>query len=171
VRYCPKAARKERANGLDDFYWRKDKKTPIGFVRIDKDEWEALGLEEERIHKETGKRVSLRAKGNIHSTVKPVNLCKHLATLLSPPKEYAPRRLLIPFCGTMSEGIGALLSGGFEEIVGIDSEQDYVDISEARMKFWQTKMEETGTSDLKAILKAHKVLSKQKDDVGQEKLF
>lgn len=111
VRYCPKAAKRERNQSLNDFYWRIDKSAPIGFARIGRDEWEALGEEEERIYKETGKRVSLRAQGNIHSTVKPISLNVWLATLLLPPKEYAPRRILIPFCGTMSEGIGALLAG------------------------------------------------------------
>jgi len=135
VRYCPKAARKERANGLDDFYWRKDKVAPIGFVRIGRDEWEELGRKEERIKEETGKRVSLRAQGNIHPTCKPISLCKWLATLLLPPSQYAPRRILVPFCGTMGEGIGALLAG-WEEIIGIDSEQDYCDIGEVRLEHW-----------------------------------
>lgn len=73
-----------------------------------------------------------------HPTMKPISLTKHLAVLLLPPKEYAPRRILIPFCGTMSEGIGAMLAG-WEEIVGIDIMQDYCDIAEARMEFWDAQ--------------------------------
>lgn len=153
VRYCPKAAKRERNQNLDDFYWRIDKSVPIGFVRIDKDEWESLGQEEERIREKTSKQVRLRARGNIHSTVKPISLCKHLSVLLSPPKEYAPRRLLVPFSGVSSEMLGALLSGNWEEIVGIDSERNYCDIGEARMKFWSAKMRETSSADPKVILK------------------
>lgn len=143
VHYCPKAAKRERNQNLDDFYWRKDKTAPIGFVRIDKDEWEALGEEEERIHEETGKRVSLRARGNIHPTCKPVSLNKWLATLLLPPSEYAPRRILIPFFGSGSEGIGAGLAG-WEEIVGIDFEQDYCDIAESRLRYWLNRSTQLG---------------------------
>ena len=160
--YCPKAAKRERNQNLDNFYWLIDKRVPIGFIRIDKAKWDDLGEEEERIKAETGKRVSLRAQGNIHGTLKPISLCKHLATLLLPPKEYAPRRILIPFAGTMSEGIGALLAG-WDEIVGIDSEQDYCDIGEARMEFWSVKMRETGSANPKTILKKRgmKVVSAQ----------
>jgi len=139
VHYCPKAAKSERSKGLDDFYWRKDKESPIGFVRITREEWEALGEEEKRIKAETGKRVSLRAQGNIHVTVKPISLLIWLCRLLSSPKEYAPRRILIPFLGSGSEMIGAILSGGFEEVVGVEIHKDYADIAEARVKFWLDK--------------------------------
>jgi len=136
VRYCPKAAKSERNKGLDAFFWRKDKASPTGFVRITEEEWEALGEEEQRLKAQTGKRVSLRARGNIHPTVKPLSLTKWLASLLSPPKEYAPRRLFIPFAGVASEMCGAILSGGFEEVVGVEMIPDYVDIAEARAAFW-----------------------------------
>jgi hypothetical protein len=42
VRYQPKAPKKERNSGLDDFYWRRDKASPTGFVRVSQEEWEAL---------------------------------------------------------------------------------------------------------------------------------
>ncbi|GAG95201.1 unnamed protein product, partial [marine sediment metagenome] len=75
---------------------------------------------------------------NIHPCCKPIALTRWLATLLLPPELYAPRRILIPFCGTMSEGIGALLAG-WEEIVGIDNEREYVEIAEARLAYWASK--------------------------------
>lgn len=135
VRYCPKAAKKERNNGLADFYWRKDKEAAIGFVRVSLEEWEELGREEARIKKETGKRVRLRAQGNIHPTQKPIALTKWLATLLLPPKEYAPRRILVPFAGMGSEAIGTLLAG-WEETVAVELYQDYCDAMEGRVEFW-----------------------------------
>ena len=93
-------------------------------------------------------------ESNLHPTVKPIALAKWLATLLLPPSEYAPRRLLIPFAGVMSEAIGAKLAG-WEEIVGIEMEKEYCEIGEARMKFWsQFESREDG-------LKAAKVIKKQ----------
>jgi site-specific DNA-methyltransferase (adenine-specific) len=68
--YCSKSGTNERHAGLDDFYWRRDKTAPSGFVRIERDEWQSLGEGD-------------RAQGNIHSTVKPVDLCRWLAVLTS----------------------------------------------------------------------------------------
>ena len=62
-------------------------------------------------------------------------ILRWLATLLLPPEEYAPRRILIPFCGTMSEGIGAHLAG-WEEVVGIEQDEGYCKIGDARWKHW-----------------------------------
>jgi len=125
VRYVPKAAKKERSSGLDDFYWRRDKDSPTGFVRVSKEEWEALPKRQ-------------RARGNIHSTVKPMGLLKWLATLLLPPPEYAPRRILVPFSGSGSEAISAALIG-FEDVVAIEMLRDYCDIAKARAAFWSTR--------------------------------
>lgn len=80
--------------------------------------------------------------------VKPIALAKWLTSLLSPPVEYAPRRLLIPFLGSGSEAIGALLSGGFEEIVGIEREPEYVEIARRRIAYWQDRMDR-GLADVK----------------------
>lgn len=73
---------------------------------------------------------------NIHPTVKPLALAQHFASLLLPPVEYAPRRLLVPFAGSASEMIGALLAG-WEHIDGIEMEEDYVKIARARLDYWK----------------------------------
>ena len=78
---------------------------------------------------------------NSHPTVKPIDLTRWLATLLLPPEEYAPRRILVPFSGSGSEMIGASLAG-WEEIVGIEMEEEYVEIAEARLKHWENKPEQ-----------------------------
>lgn len=74
---------------------------------------------------------------NIHPTLKPIELCKYLATLLLPPDKYAPRRLFIPFSGVGSEMIGAGLAG-WEQVCGVefDKENGYVDIAEKRLEHW-----------------------------------
>ncbi len=72
---------------------------------------------------------------NLHPTLKPLELCKWLATLLLPPAGYAPRRLLVPFAGTASECVGAEMAG-WEEILGVEQEKEYADIARARVAFW-----------------------------------
>lgn len=107
--------------------------------------------------------------GNNHPTVKPLALCKYLATLILPPKRIAAealigvecsstnrkdgdsqlrglgplRRILIPFCGSGSEMIGAMLAG-WDEVVGIEKEAEYITIANARLKFWQTAVDKFG---------------------------
>lgn len=78
---------------------------------------------------------------NLHPTIKPLSLCRYLATLLLPPALYAPRRLLVPFSGAASEYIGALLAG-WEEIVGVELEADYCRIAEARAAYWAQRRHE-----------------------------
>ena len=71
-------------------------------------------------------------------TVKPIALAKWLATLLLPPEEYAPRRLLIPFAGSGSEGIGAGLAG-WDEMTLIEMDAETCEIAEARLAHWLTE--------------------------------
>jgi len=72
---------------------------------------------------------------SVHPTVKPISLAKYLATLLLPPIEYAPRRLLVPFSGVSSEMIGAS-QAGWEEIVGIEKDEEYVNLAQKRIEYW-----------------------------------
>lgn len=80
----------------------------------------------------------LTRRRNLHPTLKPIALARHLATLLLPPDAYAPRRLLVPFAGAGSEMIGAFLAG-WEEIIGVELEADHVAIAEARIAYWQQR--------------------------------
>jgi len=73
--------------------------------------------------------------GNPHATLKPILLAKYLASLLLPPPEYAPRRILVPFAGTGSEMIGAALAG-WEEVVGVELLDKNCDIARQRIKHW-----------------------------------
>ncbi len=70
-----------------------------------------------------------------HPTAKPIALIKWLASLLLPPDEYAPRRILIPFCGTSSEMVGAF-QAGWDDITGVELEEEYVEIGNQRMEYW-----------------------------------
>jgi site-specific DNA-methyltransferase (adenine-specific) len=72
---------------------------------------------------------------NIHPTVKPIDLTRYLATILLPPAEYAPRRILVPFAGVGSEMIGAMLAG-WDEITGVEMSEDYLPITRQRLEWW-----------------------------------
>jgi site-specific DNA-methyltransferase (adenine-specific) len=72
---------------------------------------------------------------NPHATIKSIDLNRYLATLLLPPKEFVPRRILVPFSGTGSEMIGAL-QAGWEEVVGIELETKTCEIAAKRIHHW-----------------------------------
>ena len=69
---------------------------------------------------------------NCHPTVKPLALCRYLATLILPPARETPRRLLVPFSGSGSEMIGAI-EAGWDWITGIEREAEYVAIARGRI--------------------------------------
>jgi len=136
VRYQSKASRRERDAGLDGLPEQTFNRVNPG------------GLENEPRWAPTQVR-------NIHPCVKPIALTRWLATLLLPPPEYAPRRLLIPFAGTGSEGIGALLAG-WDEVVMIDNNAEYCEIAEARTKWWAGWSKQVNATEPKDILKVGK---------------
>lgn len=148
VFYTAKASGKERNAGLDSLPTRTRNRVNSG------------GLENEPRWAPT------QAK-NIHPTVKPISLTKYLATLLAPPDVYAPRRLLVPFAGSGSEICGAILSQQWEEIIGIEMKQEYIDIAKARVEFWQHWMLETGLTDPGAILQ---IYGKQDKEIPNSQL-
>ena len=64
---------------------------------------------------------------NIHSTVKPTDLMRYLCRLVTPPGG----TVLDPFMGSGSTGKAATLEGF--SFVGIELEQEYIDIARARI--------------------------------------
>ena len=115
--YCAKASPAERGSGCEGLYWRREPLELIG-----RETWEGLKPKD-------------RAQGCIHPTVKPVDLCRWLATLLLPPERETPRRLLVPFAGSGSEMIGAHLAG-WDRVVGVEIDPEYVEIQRRRCAWW-----------------------------------
>ena len=100
---------------------------------------------------------------NNHPTVKPLMLTKYIATLLLPPQEYAPRRLLIPFAGSGSEAVGALLAG-WDEIVLVEMQERHCAVARDRLIWWRDAMARYGTEPKEVIKAARKNgHSKQKE--------
>lgn len=139
--YYPKASRAEREAGLDP--------RTVALMRLLDDSPDAAEFDETTV--DDGREVPIdnpyqrgeTTRRNTHPTIKPIALSRYLATLLLPPAEYAPRRLLIPFAGAGSEVIGAMLAG-WEEITGIELESDHVAIAAARIAYWQARRWELG---------------------------
>lgn len=122
VRYVAKASRRERDAGLGEFGVDKTERTlNDGWARLES--------------KAGTNRHGAINPHNPHPTVKPITLMRYLATLLLPPAEYAPRRIVVPFAGVGSEMIGAALAG-WEDVVGIEREAEYAKIGRARLAHW-----------------------------------
>lgn len=130
--YFPKASTAEREAGLE------------GFASVTVDDGRDTPVDNAYQRGEMQRR-------NSHPTLKPLSLVKYLATLLLPPIEYAPRRLLCPFAGSGSEVIGGLLAG-FEQVVGIEKEEEYVTIARARLDWWTMAARRLATDDPETIL-------------------
>jgi DNA modification methylase len=122
--YCPKANRKERELGCESLPLRIS-----GGMS---------GTSNQSLKTGSGNtRNNLRH--NCHPTVKPIELNKYLANLILPSKRgSAPRRLLVPFCGSGSEIIGGLLAG-WESVTGIERDTGFVEIAAARIAHWSKK--------------------------------
>lgn len=114
-RYSKKPGPKEKNLGLDDFYWKKAKGSSTGFARIPKEEWEALPDKK-------------RTEGNVHSTVKGVDLMSWLCRLITPPGGI----VLDPFAGSGTTGV-ACVKESFR-FIGIEKEPEYFDICKARIE-------------------------------------
>lgn len=81
------------------------------------------------------RKAGMGEEKNTHPTLKSISLTKYLSTLLLPPIEYAPRRLLVPFSGAASEMIGSLLAG-WEYVEGVELTPEYIPIAEKRLEYW-----------------------------------
>ena len=125
--FCPKASKWEREAGCDDLVATMSGMSSGARAHGEGyDRGQGIGLN----------RVIPRK--NNHPCVKPLALCRHLATLLLPPSCVTPRRLLVPFCGSGSEMIGGV-QAGWNEIVGVEKNPHYCDIAEARLQYWREK--------------------------------
>jgi len=109
--YCAKASKAERNMGLDDFPDKVNKITNM--------------YEMER---NDGTIRELAHKKNYHPTVKPIKLMEYLVRLVTPKEGI----VLEPFAGSGTTLI-ACKQQGFNYI-GIEREQEYCDIAEARLK-------------------------------------
>jgi len=163
--YTAKANRAEREAGLDP--------RTVAMMRLldDSDDDSALpqSARFEATTVDDGRKKSIdnpfqrgeTTRRNIHPTVKPLTLARYLATLLLPPERYE-RRLLVPFAGSGSEMIGAMLAG-WDVVDGLELEADHVAIANARIKYWQGRKHELQTIDRPIVVRSSAVQAGQAD--------
>ena len=116
--YCSKASRTDREEGCDHLPAR------TGAEAVERDD-DTAGLQSPR----AGAGRTADTVRNFHPTVKPTDLMRYLARLVTPPDGL----LLDPFMGSGSTGKGALLEGF--RFVGIDLDPAHVAIAQARCQF------------------------------------
>jgi site-specific DNA-methyltransferase (adenine-specific) len=83
-----------------------------------------------RAEREAGLNAPPGERANIHPTLKPITLMRHLVRLVTPKGGV----VLDPFMGSGSTGCAAMLEG--MRFVGIDITAEYVDIAERRIQHW-----------------------------------
>ena len=105
--YCAKASESERNRGSDGFE------------------------EKERVRQGLVGEKNNTFSFNSHPTVKPLSLCRYLCRLITP----VGGTILDPYMGSGSTGIGAKLEGF--DFIGIEREEDYCKIAEARINSWE----------------------------------
>ena len=123
--YCPKTSSAERNRGLDSFT-KKDKVFNGQSSNPSKD---MKGVEQ---------KFTTEPSANSHPTVKPQELMKYLCRLVTPKGGI----VLDPFMGSGSTGMAAK-DEGFD-FIGIEKEQEYFEIAEARIKVSSPLMEFMG---------------------------
>lgn len=130
--YCAKASKRDRDEGLDDFFWYKTNQNSK-WQRISKKEYFRLKDENDVAEKDGEKPKHIINTGSVHETVKATPLMQYLCRLITPPGG----TVVDPFMGSGSTGKAAILEGfGF---YGIENEKDYFDMAEARIYFTKNK--------------------------------
>ena len=122
--YCPKTSKKDRNEGLEDFKGKQ-----IGTYNAHSADLKNYGGSSLGAASMSGNNKMPQPKQNFHPTVKPTDLMLYLIRLVTPKGGTT----LDPFMGSGSTGKAAV-RGGFD-FVGIEREQDYKNIAEARIQY------------------------------------
>jgi site-specific DNA-methyltransferase (adenine-specific) len=114
--YCPKASKKDRDEGLDGF---EDKELEQTFNSFDENG--------NRVREDGTIKPPIVNKNN-HPTVKPTALMEYLIKLVTPVNG----TVMDCFLGSGSTGKAAVRNGF--DFIGIEREEEYIKIAEARIK-------------------------------------
>lgn len=118
--YVAKPSKAERDAGLD------------GFEARVVEAWEGARINNADVVSSDGvQRSGVRPpRANVHPTVKPIELMRYLARLVTPPGG----TVLDPFVGSGTTGCAAALEGF--RFIGIEQSDEYAKIAEARIAHW-----------------------------------
>jgi site-specific DNA-methyltransferase (adenine-specific) len=124
--YCPKASKKDRDEGLDNFEEYTSGKNGRGLDRMCSECGTKMVNQKDCVC-ETPNWIDIPKK-NYHPTVKPTELMLYLIKLVTPKGG----TVLEPFMGSGSTGKAAV-RGGFD-FIGIEKEEEYLNIAKARIE-------------------------------------
>jgi site-specific DNA-methyltransferase (adenine-specific) len=137
--YCAKAGKKDRNEGLDNFTPKTDRQKGHGIDRICGICGTSM-LKPQDCNCEEPDWIT-PPKLNHHPTVKPTDLMRYLINLVTPPNG----TILDPFMGSGSTGKAAVRCG--VNFIGIEKEQEYMDIASARIEHEKNKPIQTKLFD------------------------
>jgi len=126
----------ERHAGCEELYWRANRENPFGFDRVTRAEWEGLAATTASADIKRGalgndgRASNQRARGNVHPTVKGLDLLMHLVRLSGGDK-----------IGDLCAGSGGMAIAC--QLLGLDfwgAElcPEAVEITKARLAFWES---------------------------------
>ena len=135
LHYVPKAGRKEREAGLDHFPEQVFGMSGGAQGAVSRAE-EGEGEDGEEVETPGGQDIGLnrvKKRRNVHPTVKPYAVMERL--LQDVPKDVGP--VVDPFMGSGTTGIACVQTG--HDFIGIEREEEYLTIAEARVRHWNTR--------------------------------
>ena len=124
--YCPKTSKTDRNEGLEDFKGKQ-----IGTYNAHSADLKNYGGSSLGAASMSGNNKMPQPKQNFHPTVKPTDLMLYLIRLVTPKGGTT----LDPFMGSGSTGKAAV-RGGFD-FVGIEMNEEYMEIATARIQYEQ----------------------------------
>jgi len=124
--YCPKTSKRDRNEGLEDFKGKQ-----IGTYNAHSSDLKNYGGSSLGAASMSGNNKMPQPKQNFHPTVKPTDLMLYLIRLVTPNGGTT----LDPFMGSGSTGKAAV-RGGFD-FVGIEMDEQYMEIATARIQYEQ----------------------------------
>ena len=126
--YCPKTSKRDRNEGLDEFENSVGDYSNIASKRLKCNTCGKWAISTDHCKCETPDWIEPETKNN-HPTVKPTDLMLYLIRLVTPKGGTT----LDPFMGSGSSGKAAI-RGGFD-FIGIEREEEYMEIAEARIQY------------------------------------
>jgi site-specific DNA-methyltransferase (adenine-specific) len=126
--YCPKVSKSERNEGCEHI-----KAKVVGTLNANSSDLQNYGGSSLGAASLKGEHKNPEPKNNHHPTVKPVDLMLYLIRLVTPKGGVT----LDPFMGSGSSGKAAV-RGGFD-FIGIEREEEYYQIAEARIEYERNK--------------------------------
>ncbi len=129
--YCAKTSKKDRNEGLEHLEGKQ-----VGTLNANSSDLENYGGSSLGASSLKGQHKPPQPKKNFHPTVKPTKLMCYLVNLVTPKNGI----VLDPFMGSGSTG-KACVQKGFD-FIGIEREQEYMEIAKSRIDYEQKKKSE-----------------------------